>query len=360
MSNSVLDDLKYCSAADPGGMLTAVEGFCDQWEEATGIGMDFEPPKLSGIESVAILGMGGSAIAGDFLRAYLQDDCPIPIVVVRGYDLPKWVGKSTLVIASSYSGNTEETLTSTGEALRRGCPVIGITTGGKLEKIHEESGVAPVPLIKIPPGFSPRAVIGYSFVPLLVMLGKLGFASDQKAVLEEAHQVLKGTCAAYGRSKKTGNNPAKDLAHRLFGRFPIVYCGGGVFEAVSYRWRCQFNENSKRLAGSHVVPEMNHNEIVGWEGPRHLTTSSVVIYLCDESNRREVNARFEFMQPLIEKGGGRVVEFRGEGKSVLSRIFSMVNLGDFVSVYLALLEGVDPTPVYAIDTIKAHLETFAG
>lgn len=352
MRTQVLDLPEFIEAFDPGNMLGRTEKFADQWREAREIGESFPAPTFKGIENVLVLGMGGSAIAGDLLGGYLDGVMPVPLSVNRDYGIPGFAGRNTLVIASSYSGNTAETLSATQEAIERGCSVVGITTGGRLADNLSRHGFDH---ISIPTGYSPRAALGFSFVPLLIMLERIFDLPQQAAALEETEQLLREQAQLYGHETPAQRNRAKGLAAILLGKLPVVYGAAGAFGSVAYRWRCQINENSKRMAVCGAVAEMNHNEIVGWAGPQELTREFMVINLLDKGYHNEVRYRFECMSKLIARTAGEVIDLESRGESLLARLFSLIHLGDFVSVYLAFLEGVDPTPVNCIDTLKRLL-----
>jgi len=352
MRTRSLDLPEFLAAFDPGGMLELTESFADQWRRARDIGLGFRPPEPPAVDGVLLLGMGGSAFAGDLLAGYLEELLPVPFLVNRAYDLPAFAGKNTLVIVSSYSGNTAETLAAAGMAVERGCSLVGITTGGKLAPMLADRGF---PFITIPQGFAPRAALGFSFVPLLIMLQRIFELPDQEAALDETGRLLAEQRDRYGRQVPAEKNRAKNLAAALCGRIPVIYGAAGAFASVAYRWRCQINENAKRMAVFGAVPEMNHNEIVGWAGPRELTRGFVLLNLLDRDYHPEVRYRFECMAKLIARTSGNIIDLESRGDSLLARLFSLIHLGDYVSVYLALLEAEDPTPVLCIDTLKQLL-----
>lgn len=352
MQTQVLDMPEFIATFDPGNMLRMTERFAEQWREARGIGEAFRAPQVKGIENVLLLGMGGSAITGDLLAGYLEDTLPVPFVVNRDYAPGRFAGRKTLVIASSYSGNTAETRSGVEAAAAAGCQVVGITTGGELGETLSAKGY---PFITIPKGYSPRAALGYGFVPLLLMLERIFDLPAQAAALMETERLLAEQGERYGRGVPAEKNRAKGLAAMISGKLPVIYGASGAFESVAYRWRCQINENGKRMAVSGAVPEMNHNEIVGWAGPPELTRQFVVVNLLDQGYHVEMRHRFECVAKLIGRTAGKVIEVESRGESLLARLFSLIHLGDFVSVYLALLEGMDPTPVNSIDTLKRLL-----
>jgi glucose/mannose-6-phosphate isomerase len=358
MMTRILDETFFRKFSDPSGMLDATVKFPAQWKEAAQIGYEFDPPEFD-FDRALVVGMGGSAIGGELAGAYLAAKGSVQVTVNRGYHLPKWVHKKTLIVASSYSGNTAETLSCVDEARKKKCPILGITqwkVPKKVNKLAEVAEANGIPLIRIRPGLSPRAALGYSFVPLLIAFSKLGMVPDVKPAVSETHTLLRRLSKLHGPLVPTEDNLAKQLAVVLYQRLPIIYGGQGPFETIAYRWRCQFNENSKSLAISHGVPEMNHNEIVGWENPMHICQDAVVCCLLDRDDHPEVKERFSIIHDLIEHSGAFVFDFASQGKSLIARMFSLIYLGDFVSVYLALREAVDPSPVRRIDLLKARLD----
>jgi glucose/mannose-6-phosphate isomerase len=234
---------------------------------------------------------------------------------------------------------------------------MGITTGGKLSGILSDKGHK---FITIPKGYSPRAALGLSFVPLLITLQRMFELPDQTAALDETGKLLADNKGLLGRDVPGEKNQAKGLASRLAGRLPVVYGAAGPFAVAAYRWQCQINENAERMAISNEVAEMNHNEIVGWAGPVELTRQFVVINLLDKEYHPEIRYRFECMSKLIARTSGEIINLESRGDSLLTRLFSLIHLGDFVSVYLALLEGVDSTPVKCINTLKQLLSEKFG
>lgn len=337
---------------DASGMLALLTSFAQQLGEAQEIMRRVHlAPKDRTIHNVVVAGMGGSAIGGDLLRNYLVDMVDLPILVNRGYTLPRFSGPATLVFASSYSGNTEETLAACREALRRGSQVIGIASGGELAQLAAREGF---PLIRIPSGYPPRAALGYSFVALLMSMSKLGFLGDQEENLREIQELISQKGTAYLPSVPLAENQAEQVALKLYGKFPVFYAWGHRFEAVALRWRSQLAENSKQLSSHHLLPEMNHNEIVGWGIPEEVLDKTVVVLLRDPMAPGPIQKRMEITKELIFPLA-EIVEIWAEGTSLLARLFSLLYLGDFVSFYLAMLNGVDPTPVERIDELKRRL-----
>lgn len=333
-------------------MFRCVADFPLQVEEAIRIG---DRARLSltsnDIRSIVLTGMGGSAIAGDLLRSYLAGELRVPFVVNRSYSLPGLVGRDTLVIVSSYSGNTEETLESYREAIHRKAKVLCITTGGEVEHLAGKYGQ---PCIKVPPGLQPRAALGYSFFPLLLALSRMGFIKPRPADISETVAILKAQSAVFS-DLKGRENLALQIAKRLVGKLPVVYSASDRLDAVNVRWRGQICENSKHLAFGHVLPEMNHNEIVGWKVDRELMKKMAVVFLRDVGTHPRVKVREEITKGIIQKKASTVLEAWSEGSSLLARIFSLVYTGDWTSYYLAILNNEDPTPVKVIDYLKGEL-----
>ena len=333
-------------------MFRCVADFPLQVEEALRIGERASlSVKSDSVRSIVLTGMGGSAIAGDLLRSYLAEELQIPFLVNRSYSLPGWVDRNSLVVVSSYSGNTEETLASYRDAIRRKASVLCITTGGEAERLARKYGHS---CIKVPPGLQPRAALGYSFFPLLLALSRMGFIKPRPADITETVGALKKKSQIYADLKNPENN-ALQMAKRLYGKLPVIYSAADRFDAVNVRWRGQICENSKHLAFGHMLPEMNHNEIVGWKVDRDLLKKIAVVMLRDAGTHPRVRVREEVTKSIIQKKTSTVLEAWSEGTSLLARIFSLVYTGDWVSYYLAILNNEDPTPVKVIDYLKGEL-----
>lgn len=301
------------------------------------------------IDNVCLSGMGGSAIGADLLRSYTAGSSPVPVYVNRGYDIPHWVGKNTLFVACSFSGNTEETLSALDHAIERGAQVVAVTSGGQLlVKASRED----FDYVKIPGGMPPRAALAYSFVPLFRLFQSLGYIDEDESALEETAELLRDQVR---QLSDMDGNQALTIAREINETLPVIYTGHGLLEPVGLRWRGQFGENSKILAYGNTIPEMNHNEIVGWEQTAHLTGRLSVIMLEDESDHPKVQKRMKIVRELVEDQSVFLTRLRSAGESRLARLFSLVQLGDWVSVYLALINNVDPTPIAKIDLLKSRL-----
>ncbi|MDI6783423.1 MAG: bifunctional phosphoglucose/phosphomannose isomerase [bacterium] len=360
MSTYIFDNIQKIEQIDQSKMVNLLYHLAEQCEEAIAIGKKAKLAETKNIANILFAGLGGSAIGGDLLRNYLADALRVPFVVSRNYTLPNFVDTSTLFIASSYSGNTEETVSAYDGAKKKKARILCITSGGKLADRAKQDGF---PVIIIPPGLPPRTAIGYSFFPALIALHQLGLIPDKREVDEtrlfrEAQEViglLKKLREQYTPSVAIEQNMAKQIASRLYSKLPVVYASGDRFESVVTRWRCQFNENSKCLANSQVFPELNHNEVVGWEGLKDLMNRMHVIYLRDKEDHPQVQKRFQITKELIHHYADGITEVWTVGNSLLARLWSVIYLGDFVSYYLAILNEVDPTPVKKINYLKEKL-----
>jgi glucose/mannose-6-phosphate isomerase len=289
--------------------------------------------------------------------------CPVPIVVNRNYSIPEFVNEDTLFIAASYSGNTEETLAAFKAAVEKRAKVMSISGGGELEASSCEAGV---PHFSIPErGLQPRCAFGYLFVPMVIFLSSLGFIPDQSSDLDEAVELLSDAALKLRPSVPIRDNRAKQIAVALYDKLPVIYASQNHFDVVAMRWKGQFNENSKMMAFYNVIPEMNHNEIVGWGTPEDITRRCVVIILSDDAGRegeapaephfQKIRKRMDITRDLIALEGAQVIEVQSRGGSPLARSLYLIYIGDLTSYYLAILNGVDPTPVDRIGLLKFRL-----
>jgi glucose/mannose-6-phosphate isomerase len=344
-----LDDMKRM---DPRGMYSWIADFPKQIEEAVRIGKTAKIKlNVKGIQNIVLTGLGGSAIGGDLLRSYLTEELQIPFIVNRYYLLPEFVGRNTLVIVSSYSGNTEETISAYRDAMKRKARVLCISTGGEIAGMAIKNKQS---WIQIPPGLSPRAALGYSFFPLLVVLCRLGFIKQKDKDIKETVQLLKNKSVLYGNPELPENTPLK-LAERIKGKLPVVYSPVVYLDTVNVRWRGQFAENAKQLSSGHVLPEMNHNELVGWNVLTDLMKQMHVIFLKDIGTHKRVTIREGITKQIVSQYAGEVTDVTSEGKRLLARLFSLIYFGDWVSLYLAILNSVDPEPVAIIEDLKKEL-----
>lgn len=319
-------------------------------ERARALEIPFPP---DAVREVAVCGMGGSAIAGDLLAGAYRERLRRPLAVVRDYGLPGWVGEHTLVVPISYSGTTEETLTSTMDAVDRASLVVAISTGGKLGTFYGQQGV---PVLEPPPAPMPRAGLVGMLACLAVLLERMGVIAHIDSDLAEARETLAASVRAYGPGSPEAENPAKQLATLLDGAVPIVW-GAELTAAVAYRWKCQINENAEIPAFWGVLPEADHNEICAFPGMGRLGRDAHVVMLRDPRNHRQVERRFDLTRELVAPEVRGVTSIEAEGQSPLARMLDLVMLGDYASIYLAFLRDVDPGPIGMIDRLKERLAT---
>lgn len=348
-----LDDEAQVLANDPGGMLKALWNLPEQCVEAERIAREFNPPQdFADVNTIMVTGLGGSAIGGDLLRVFVAAKAKVPVVVNRDYVLPEFVSDKTLLFAVSYSGNTEETLNAYAQARAKQAKIIVLTTGGKLKEMALRDGV---PVITVPAGISPRAATGYLFIPTVVTLAKLGIIPDAAGEISDTVATLQGLREKFKPAAPAAGNLAKQIAQKLFGRIPLIWGAAATTEVLATRWKGQINENSKAMAYWNIFPELNHNEIVGFEKPGELLEQLAVIILRDQNDHPRVQQRMEISKTIIKDKVSSITEVSSTGATVLARTFSLAYTGDFVSVYLAALYGIDPSPVKMIDYLKNEL-----
>lgn len=347
MAQDKLDDLSFLARLDQGGLLVALEGFPEQCARA--IEIEEEPPLSASFERLIVTGMGGSGIAGELLASSIAFDLSVPVSAYHGYSLPA-VGPEALVIAISYSGETEETLSAVEKALEAKARVVCLASGGELERLARERKL---PFIKAPSGLQPRAALGYLLLPVLGLLDRLGCCQlrGELARLPEALTELRKRWRA---SSPEAGNRAKQLARGLYRKIPLVYGVEGATSAVALRWKTQINENSKQPAFWNVVPELCHNEIVGFEGAELLPNMKVIFLRSGLDHPRNL-VRIDLLKELLAARGVEQEEVFAEGEGRLAQLFSLIYLGDFVSFYLAMLNGVDPSQVASISELKRRL-----
>ena len=343
---------------DPRGMAARIEGIPDQ------IGQAVErlvahpwPAPAAAPARLAVGGMGGSAIAADLTRGLYEDRLPRPLEVTRGYRWPGWVGPDTLALLSSYSGETEETLALYRDAGCRRAARLALTTGGALGALCARDGVF---VQALPPGSPPRAALFASWVALTGLVHALGWAEDPAPAWHEAAALLRARHDLLGPAVPEERNPVKQLARALHGRLVLLYSGAGAMEPVALRWRQQLHENAKLLAHSAVVPELNHNEIVGWERPGTLHGGIALVVLHDHEDAPEVRRRLELTAEYARRQGAAVHEWGTPPGPRLARLAAAVQFGDWLSLDLALLGGADPTAIPSIDEFKRRLSSRSG
>jgi glucose/mannose-6-phosphate isomerase len=278
-----------------------------------------------------------------------------PILVNRTYTLPAWVGRHTLVLACSYSGNTEETLSAAQQARRQGALLLAIASGGRLAAWARRHRI---PLLEIPSGLPPRSALGYLAMAPLGLLTRLGWG-DLSRLAEEVEAACRGLSQAieqrYAPQVRVTSNPAKRMALILKGRLPILYGASGGWEGVAYRWRTQLEENAKTLAFHHLFPEATHNEISGWVHPKAVLKRATAVFLTDPAIHPRTLRRMEFTRRIIQKEGAQAIAVSVPGRHPLERLLALTALGDFASVYLGILYREDPTPVVRVEALKRYL-----
>jgi glucose/mannose-6-phosphate isomerase len=347
-----LDDVQVYRRLDPANMLEHLHDLPRQCRTAWHKAKDFElPGDYASIDKVVILGMGGSAIGGSLLRNFVSRLTKPIIFVTRDYDLPAFVDDRTLVIASSYSGNTEETLSAFSQALKGKCKKLAMTTGGKLKALAED---AKVPVFVIDHASQPRAALGYSFIPLIAFLKKLGFLKEKMTEVETMTQDLERLLGELKETVPTSSNRAKQLAVKLQGKIAVIY-GAGILSAVTHRWKTQINENSKAWAFHETFPELNHNAVVGYQFPSELASKVHVVLLRCPSLHPRTLIRYQVTSELLKQKNISHEIIDSQSKGELSQMMSLIYLGDWASYYLAILNEIDPTPVKAIDYLKKRL-----
>lgn len=335
------------------GLIRGVADSLDAFDEARAAAEAAEIPwPADEIDSVAVCGMGGSAIAADLIFGAYRERMLKPFTVVRDYYVPGWIDERTLVILSSYSGGTEETLTAASQAIERNALCVAITSGGKLARFYGPEGV---PIVPVRPGLQPRAALLRLLVPMLVVLDRMGIIGSVGSDLEEARGTLAAGIAQLGPDVPEEANPAKQLARALSASIPLVW-GAELTAPVAVRWKGQFNENAKMPAYASALPELDHNEICGFGGmPAELAHLAKLVMLREPRHHRQTERRFDLTRELVEPNVSQVLSITAEGQSPLARMLDLVLLGDYASLYAALLRAVDPGPVEVIERLKERL-----
>jgi glucose/mannose-6-phosphate isomerase len=352
MSAVDLDDTSYLRDVDPADMAGRISELPKQCREAMVVADQCALPGEYGVcDAIVVLGLGGSAIGADLVKTLVEDECRVPIFVNRQYDLPAFVDERTLVFASSYSGNTEEVLSAFRRAVDRRARTLAITTGGELARICRDQNL---PLITFDYESQPRAALGYSLVILLQVLQRLNYVRDMRADLQAAVVAMEALQAEIGIQVPEEQNPAKQLARRLGGTLPVIYAAGHLSQ-VARRWKCQFNENSKGWAVWEVLPELNHNAVVGYEFPGVMSPIGRVVMLSSDLYPPRLRLRMEVTGEILTDKGIPHETVIVQGSSTLAQVMWSIHLGDYASYYLAALRGVDPSPVKTIAYLKERL-----
>ena len=347
---TVIESVESIRAADPGNMLDRIKDLGKQVRDAWQITKAAQiPPAYADIRNITLAGMGGSAIGGDLAASLLADELAIPMSIHRDYGLPKYVSRDSLVIASSYSGNTEESLSSFQEAQKRGAKVLVLTTGGKIGELGRAAGY---PVVTFSYKAQPRAALGYSLGLVLGCLVKMGFVRDLGADIDAALGDLAKIEERVHEGART--NDAKRLAMELYGRVIFAY-GAGVMGVMARRVKGQWNENAKNWSAFDVMSELNHNAVVGFPHPPIAREALTVLLLRSDRDNPRHKIRFDVTAELLDRAGVPHKTLRFGGQSMLSEVLQMVMFTDYVTFYLALLNGADPSEVKSIDLLKERL-----
>jgi glucose/mannose-6-phosphate isomerase len=348
-----LDEFGQFEILDVQGMLDHIDGLPGQLKEAWNLGLSLPLPQMSEINSVVICGMGGSAIGADLLAAYLFDKVEVPVMVHRDYCLPAFArDRGTLVVLSSHSGNTEETLSSFGEALKRNCQVVGVTTGGQL---FNEMSQAGLPVWQFHHQGQPRSAVGFSFGLLLALFTRLGLTSDPSKEVNDAVATMKDVGVALRADVAVKDNPAKRLAGQMVGRVATIFASG-FMAPVARRWKCQINELAKAAANFEALPEVDHNTIAGIYNPETPLSQEIRIFLEAKHNHSRNAMRSETTRQIMMVEGLNTDVVQARGKTTLAQMWSALLFGDYTAYYLAIAYDVDPTPIEPINALKAAMK----
>jgi glucose/mannose-6-phosphate isomerase len=349
-----LDDLERFNEIDSEDMLSQIMGLPDQLLSAWDLGINhFDLPDWSGIRQVLIAGMGGSAIGADLLKAFAYSHSDIPIIVHRDYGLPAWAqGRETLVIASSHSGNTEETLSAFSEAITKDCCCLAVATGGELAEQAKSAGT---PLWIFTHTGQPRAAVGYSFSLLLAAFTRIGILSDFGAQMSVAVNTMLEQQQKIATVVPAATNPAKRLAGQLIGRW-VTVIGSGILAPVARRWKGQISEIAKSWAQFEYLPEADHNTLAGIHFPEDLFSRHMVLFLRAASDHPRNRLRTNLTQNAFMLQGIGTDFVDAKGDTTLEHLWTCLHFGDYVAYYLAMAYGVDPTPVDSIENFKREMK----
>lgn len=339
----------YIKKYDPQNQFNVLVNTYQQVEFAWKNNFSIDEINKSDISNIIISGLGGSAISADLIKNYLGNEIAIPIIVNRNYNLPKFAGKNTLFIASSYSGNTEETISALRQAIELGCKIVCITTGGEVEAIAKSKKLN---CVKVQQGFQPRYSLGLSFFSLLKVFQELNLIPDQTKIAENVIGLWKQKGIDYSQE----GNFAYTFAESLVGFIPVIYSVADSTSAVGYRFKCQLNENSKLHAFHNEIPEMNHNEIIGWESYQEKVFHSKIINIVDETYHPQIQKRFEILKDIFSKSGVETLTLKSNEDSYKVRLLDLIYLGDWISYYVGVLRGYDPSEIDNIYTLKDRLK----
>lgn len=362
LEDAILDNPSVIMDVDKKNMLQFIERTAEFLRDATARAEALQIPVKTKVlgrtityqrpKNVIVVGMGGSAISGDLLKGWLFDKASVPVETCRDFILPAYADHESLVVAVSYSGDTEETLSAFLQAVERGCIPISLSSGGYLQKISQR---LKIPHIQIPADFpTPRSAIAYLFMPLVVLMKKLRIVTEVEPEITETFRIAERVSQENGVATSSTTNKAKKIALEICNTVPVVY-GFRQYSSVARRLKCQFNENSKVPSRFDSFTELDHNEVVGWEAPTSLTKNFSIIIIRDREEPPQITQRIELTKQIVSPRVHKVIEIESVGQRRLAKMLSTIQIGDFASAYLALLKGIDPTPTEAIAHIKANI-----
>lgn len=336
--------------ANSSRMLELLLDFPGQCKDALALGKAVSVKMaIPDARNIVCAGVGGSAIGADLVRSYALRELAVPMFISRNYGLPAFVDDRTLLFVSSYSGHGEEAISAYREGRRRKAYIVVFASGGELYDMAKGDSVDRV---RLPAGLPPRCALGYSFIPLIILLTRFGLLADKAAAITEMIGHLEGLRSELNLDVPPGDNMAKRLAERFFNKFPVFYTSCDHFDVVATRWRTQLAENSKHLSSTHIFPEMSHNEIDGWQCPTDVLKGFIAVFLRDRGEHEGVAIRMDISKRMLESAGAEVAEIHATGDELLSRMMSLIYTADMTSYYLAALNGVDPSAIDRIEFIK--------
>jgi len=338
------------SKLDRSDMYGKILQFPSMIKHAIEISTEMRVPSVEGLGNVVFCGMGGSGMGPELVKSWLINEVTVPIEVIRDYQLPGYVSPNTLVCVVSYSGDTEESVSCLREAIKRGIRLVSISSGGEIERLSVESGV---PHVRVPPDLAPRSALPYLFIPLVKLLQVNGVVSSKRVVeLQESVASVEAVLDGVKVEVPADRNESKSLATRLFGTFPLVY-GHGILSGVALRFRQQLNENAKMLASNGTFPEFDHNEL---EAERFNAGGKLAVVLLRSSFESDVlRSRMDASKRILESSGRVVVELRTTAQTAVAEALSFIAKLDMTSLYMALLNGVDPASTPRINALKEIL-----
>lgn len=347
-----LNDYQHFSSIDRADMLGHIAGLPDQLAEAWRLGSTLPLPELAPIRNIVVVGMGGSAIGADLLGSYLAGFLPVPFIVQRDYDLPAFaMGKETLLVASSHSGNTEEVLSAFNQGLKNGCQLIVVCTGGKLEEIARQAGV---PVWKFVHTGQPRTAVGYSFGLLLALLTRIGLIPDPYVELRDAIELMNVLQEKIGPQIPVLKNPAKRQAGQLYDRHVTIFASG-FMSPVARRWKTQLNEVAKTFASFESIPEADHNTLAGISNPACNVDREFALFIKAGADHPSNQLRMDKTRSIMMLEGVGTDVFHAKGDTRLAQMWSSILFGDYLAYYLALAYETDPTPIPPIVALKEEM-----